>query len=68
MKMPRCEAFTTAPKHWRFNFNCIEDQRILLLHFSSPSFDMGGTNFSDMHVQSASIDVPLSRGNIEALR
>tara|TARA_B100001778_G_C18605368_1_gene639472 strand:+ start:2645 stop:3853 length:1209 start_codon:yes stop_codon:yes gene_type:complete len=35
--------------------------------FSSPSFDMGGTNFSDMHVQSASIDVPLARGNIEAL-
>jgi hypothetical protein len=28
---------------------------------------MGGTNFSDMHVQSASIDVPLARGNIEAL-
>ena len=28
---------------------------------------MGGTNFADMHVQSASIDVPLSRGNIEAL-
>jgi hypothetical protein len=39
----------------------------ITITFSSPSFDMGGTNFSDMHVQSASIDVPLSRGNIEAL-
>lgn len=37
------------------------------ISFSSPSFDMGGTNFGDMHVQSASIDVPLSRTNIEAL-
>lgn len=39
----------------------------ITISFSSPSFDMGGTNFSDMHVQSASIDVPLGRGNIEAL-
>lgn len=39
----------------------------ITITFSSPSFDMGGTNFSDMHVQSASIDVPLARGNIEAL-
>lgn len=39
----------------------------ITITFSSNSFDMGGTNFSDMHVQSASIDVPLSRGNIEAL-
>ena len=37
------------------------------ISFSSPSFDMGGTNFGDMHIQSASIDVPLSRTNIEAL-
>ena len=39
----------------------------ITITFSSPSFDMGGTNFNDMHVQSASIDVPLARGNIEAL-
>ena len=39
----------------------------LTITFSSPSFDMGGTNFSDMHIQSASVDVPLARGNIEAL-
>ena len=39
----------------------------LTISFSSPSFDMGGTNFSDMHIQSASVDVPLARGNIEAL-
>ena len=39
----------------------------ITITFSSPSFDMGGTNFSNMNVQSASIDVPLSRGNIEAL-
>ena len=39
----------------------------ITITFTSPSFDMGGTNFNDMHVQSASIDVPLARGNIEAL-
>tara|TARA_Y100001972_G_scaffold128153_1_gene187711 strand:- start:295 stop:1497 length:1203 start_codon:yes stop_codon:yes gene_type:complete len=39
----------------------------ITINFSSASFDMGGTNFGDMHVQSASIDVPLARGNIEAL-
>ena len=63
-------ADTTTP----FQAPSIGDSTITVLRpedititFSSPSFDMGGTNFSNMHVQSASIDVPLSRGNIEAL-
>ena len=28
---------------------------------------MGGTNFSDMHIQSATVEIPLTRTNIEAL-
>ena len=35
--------------------------------FSDKEFEMGGTNLSDMHVQSASIEVPMSRTNISAL-
>ena len=37
------------------------------LSFSNTSMDIGGTTYSDMHVQSASIEVPLSRTPIEAL-
>ena len=37
------------------------------LSLSKTSFDFGGTDTSDMHVQSASIEVPMSRGNIQAL-
>ena len=37
------------------------------LAFSKDDFSFGGTNISDMHVQSASIEVPLSRTPIEAL-
>ena len=37
------------------------------LSFSNTSMDIGGTTFSDMHVQSASIEVPLSRTPIQAL-
>ena len=37
------------------------------LSFSRDEFDLGGTNLADMHVQSASIEVPMSRGNISAL-
>jgi len=39
----------------------------ITITFSNPTFEMGGTNFSDMHVQSASVEVPLSRTNIDAL-
>ena len=39
----------------------------ITIAFSDSSFAMGGTNFSDMHIQSATIEVPLTRGNIEAL-
>ena len=37
------------------------------LSFSKEDFSFGGTDISDMHVQSASIEVPLSRTPIEAL-
>ena len=37
------------------------------LSFDTSSFTFGGTDLSDMHVQSASIEVPLSRTPIEAL-
>mgnify|MGYP003131567249 CR=1 FL=1 len=37
------------------------------LSLSKNTFDFGGTDTSDMHVQSASIEVPMSRGNIQAL-
>jgi hypothetical protein len=37
------------------------------LSFSADPFSFGGTDFDDMHVQSASIEVPLSRTPIEAL-
>ena len=37
------------------------------VEFSNPDFKLGGTNFDDMYIQSASVEVPLSRGNIEAL-
>ena len=37
------------------------------LSFDTESFSFGGTNIGDMHVQSASIEVPLSRTPIEAL-
>ena len=37
------------------------------LSFSKGEFSFGGTNLTDMHVQSASIEVPLSRTPIEAL-
>jgi len=37
------------------------------LSFSKESFAFGGTNIGDMHVQSASLEVPLSRTPIEAL-
>ena len=37
------------------------------LTFDNQSFSFGGTNIGDMHVQSASIEVPLSRTPIEAL-
>lgn len=35
--------------------------------FSDDEFEMGGTNLADMHIQSASIEVPMSRTNISAL-
>ena len=35
--------------------------------FSDDEFKMGGTNLADMHIQSASIEVPMSRTNISAL-
>ena len=35
--------------------------------FSEGDFDIGGTNFTDVHAQSATIEVPLARDNIEAL-
>lgn len=37
------------------------------LSFSDEEFTFGGTDLGDMHVQSASIEVPLSRTPIEAL-
>ena len=37
------------------------------LSFSKEEFSFGGTDLGDMHVQSASIEVPLSRTPIEAL-
>jgi len=37
------------------------------LSFDGGTFTFGGTDLSDMHVQSASIEVPLSRTPIEAL-
>ena len=37
------------------------------LSLSATTFEFGGTDTSDMHVQSASIEVPMSRGNIQAL-
>ena len=37
------------------------------LSFSDADFTFGGTDLADMHVQSASIEVPLSRTPIEAL-
>lgn len=37
------------------------------LSFSDDEFGVGGTNLSDMHVQSASIEVPMARTNISAL-
>tara|TARA_R100000231_G_scaffold134416_1_gene107955 strand:- start:6580 stop:7833 length:1254 start_codon:yes stop_codon:yes gene_type:complete len=37
------------------------------LSFSDDEFSVGGTNLGDMHVQSASIEVPMSRTNISAL-
>ena len=37
------------------------------LSFSDGDFTFGGTDLTDMHVQSASIEVPLSRTPIEAL-
>jgi hypothetical protein len=37
------------------------------LSLSRNAFEFGGTDTSDMHVQSASIEVPMSRGNIQAL-
>ena len=35
--------------------------------FSKGDFDIGGTNFNDIHAQSVSISCPLSRDSIEAL-
>ena len=37
------------------------------LSFDNPTMEVGGTNYGNMHVQSASIEVPLSRTPIEAL-
>ena len=37
------------------------------LSFSVGDFDIGGTNFTDVYAQSATVEVPLSRDNIEAL-
>lgn len=39
----------------------------ITITFSNPTFEMGGTNFSDMHVQSATVEIPLTRSNIDAL-
>lgn len=63
---PVDETLPKAPSTGDSTISVLRPEDITIT-FSSPSFDMGGTNFSDMHVQSASIDVPLSRGNIEAL-
>ena len=35
--------------------------------FSSADFDIGGTNFNDIHAQSVSIEAPLARDSIDAL-
>jgi hypothetical protein len=37
------------------------------ISFSNGDFDIGGTKFDEMHIQNASIEVPLSRTPIEAL-
>jgi hypothetical protein len=37
------------------------------ISFSEGDFDIGGTNFTDVHAQSCTIEVPLARDNIEAL-
>ena len=39
----------------------------VVLSFNNNTFSFGGTDRNDMHVQSASIEVPMSRGNISAL-
>jgi hypothetical protein len=39
----------------------------VVLSFNNNTFSFGGTDRNDMHVQTASIEVPMSRGNISAL-
>ena len=63
---PASGAIPKAPSTGDSTISVLRPEDITIT-FTSNSFDMGGTNFADMHVQSASIDVPLSRGNIEAL-
>lgn len=57
---------TTAPSTGDQTFAVLKPDDITIT-FSNPTFEMGGTNFSDMHVQSATVEVPLTRTNIEAL-
>jgi hypothetical protein len=57
---------TIAPNTGDSDFAVLKPDDITIA-FSNPSFDMGGTNFSDMHIQSATVEIPLTRTNIEAL-
>jgi len=44
-----------------------DDITVSFLQDEISSGDLGGTNFSNMCIQSCAIDIPLSRGNIECL-
>lgn len=57
---------TVAPSTGDQTFAVLKPDDITIT-FSNPTFEMGGTNFSDMHVQSATVEIPLTRTNIEAL-
>jgi hypothetical protein len=57
---------TIAPSTGDMRFAVLKPDDITIT-FSNPTFEMGGTDFSDMHVQSATLEVPLTRTNIEAL-
>ena len=57
---------TVAPSTGDQTFAVLKPDDITIT-FSNPTFEMGGTNFSDMHVQSATVEIPLTRTNIDAL-
>jgi len=56
----------TVPTTGDNNYAVLKPDDITIA-FSNPTFDMGGTDFSDMHIQSATVEIPLTRTNIEAL-